>query len=63
MRQIQDGSWSHYAPYVAMKFKLTEAQAQLATLQSLGDAIKQERQLLQQAMDQVDRSAVLTGTR
>ena len=53
MRQIRNGSWSHYAPYVSMKFKLAEAEAQLSTLRGLGEAIRQQRQILQQSMENV----------
>jgi hypothetical protein len=53
MRHIQNGSWSHYAPYVSIKFKLAEAEAQLSTLRGLGEAIRQQRQILQQSMENV----------
>jgi hypothetical protein len=53
MRHIQNGLWSHYAPYVSIKFKLAEAEAQLSTLRGLGEAIRQQRQILQQSMENV----------
>ena len=63
MRQIQNGSWSHYAPYVFIKFKLAEAEAQLSTLRGLGEAIRQERQNLQLSMDQVAEPATVEVAR
>jgi hypothetical protein len=46
MRQIKTSSWNHYAPFVSLKFKLAEAEAQLSTLRGLGEAIRLERQRL-----------------
>jgi hypothetical protein len=53
MRHIQNGLWGRYAPYVSIKFKLAEAEAQLSTLRGLGEAIRQQRQILQQSMENV----------
>ena len=63
MRQIQESSWSHYAPYVGVTYTVTEAQAQHATLQTMGDAIKQERRLLQNALDALAENAVAAEMR
>ena len=51
MRQVQYGSRSQYADYVSIKLTLADSEAQLATLQWLGDAIKQERQCLERTLD------------
>ena len=54
MRQIPHGSWSHYANYVSMKINLADAEAQLATLRALGDAIKQERRNLERVESELE---------
>ena len=51
MRQTQYGSRSHYADCVSIPLTLADTEAQLATLQWLGDAIKQERQVLERTLD------------
>lgn len=63
MRQIQNGSWSHYAPYVSMKFKLAEAEAQLSTLRGLGEAIRKERQILEQSIENAAKAGAVALAR
>jgi hypothetical protein len=53
MRLIKHGSRSHYSQYIATKIKLAEARAQLTTLQVLGNAIKQQRRILERALCRV----------
>ncbi len=63
MRQLQNASWSHYAPYVSMKLQLAEAEAQLSTLRGLGEAIRKERQNLQLPVDQVAEPVAVAAAR
>jgi hypothetical protein len=51
MRQIQYGRTSPYAEDASIKVALAEAEAQLETLRSLGDAIEQERQSLDRTLE------------
>jgi hypothetical protein len=59
MPLIRHGSRSHYSQYIATKIKLAEAEAQLTTLRALGVAIKQERRILEQALNRVPGSAFM----
>jgi hypothetical protein len=50
MRLIRRGSRSYFSQYISTRIKLAEAETQLSTLRVLGNAIKEERRILEQAL-------------